>query len=135
MSLQYELQGFNEFAAAIRRNPQYVISRANVFLVRGLAEYRRIIFRSPWTLGSSGGGAPVRTGNLRDTHQQQIGNLEARIFPTAPYAKYVHGITGFPRTRSYQLRPWLDYAFDEARPTIEQHEADLVDDIMRNLAN
>lgn len=135
MTLEYELQGFNEFAAAIRRNPQYVISRANVFLVRGLAEYRRVIFRSPWTLGSSGGGAPVRTGNLRDTHQQTIGNLEASIYPTAPYAKYVHGIKGMARTRSYQLRPWLDYAFDEARPAIEQHEADLVNDIMKNLAN
>ena len=134
MTSEYAIQGLPEFEAAIKRNPQYVISRANVFLVRGLAEYRRIIFRTPWTKGASGGGAPVRTGYLRDTHQQEISNLEARIYPTAPYAKYVHGIPGYPRTRSYQLRPWLDYAFDTARPAIEQHEKDLIDDILKNLA-
>jgi hypothetical protein len=135
MTFEYEIQGLKEFEAAIRRNPQYVIQRTNVFLVRGLAEYRRVIFRQPWSKGASGGGAPVSTGNLRDTHQQEISNLEARIYPTAPYAKYVHGIPGIARTRSYQLRPWLDYAFDTARPAIDDHQRELVDDIVKNLAS
>lgn len=127
---EYQIIGLKEFEDAIRRNPQYVINRANVFLVRGLAEYRRIIWRMPWSKSASGGGAPVRTGNLRDTHQQQIGNLEARIYPTASYMYYVHN-----GTRKMPARPWLDYAFDMARPAVQQHERELLDDIVKNLAS
>jgi hypothetical protein len=131
----YEIRGLKEFQAAIRRSPAFVIRRTGIFITRGLAEYRRIIFRSPWSKGRSGGGAPVATGNLRDTHQQEVRDLEGRIYPTASYAKYIHGIKGFPRRRSYQLRPWLDYAADAARPAIQQHEGSLIDDIVKNLAS
>jgi hypothetical protein len=133
--IEYEIRGLREFEAAVRRNPQYVIQRGNLFITRGLAEYRRVIWRDPWRLGMSGGGAPVHTGNLRDTHQQEVGNLEGRIYPTAPYAAYVHGIEGFARRRSYQLRPWLTYAFDTAMPAIEQHEKELANDILKQLAS
>src|SRR5437868_6512374 len=95
----YKIEGLDEFERAIRKNPQYVKERGNLFITRGLAEYRRVIMRSPWRKGESGGGAPVATGNLRDTHQQQVSNLEGRIYPTASYAKYVHGIDGYARKR------------------------------------
>lgn len=131
----YQIKGLREFEAAIRRNPRFTIDRANVFLVRSLAEYRRVINRNPWRKGGSGGGAPVNTGNLRDTHQTEVSPLSGRIYPTAPYAKYIHGIEGFPRKRSYQLRPWLTYAATTARPNVEQHEKELLNDIVRGLAS
>jgi hypothetical protein len=137
MTLDYKITGLKEFEAAIASNPEYVIQRGKVFLTRGLAEYRKIIWRSPWRMGDSGGGAPVAAvhgGNLRDTHQQEVQDLEARIYPTADYAKYVHGIDGYPRKRNYQLRPWLTYAFEQADPAIQQHEKDLLDDLVTHLA-
>ena len=61
--------------------------------------------------------------------------MEGRIYPTAPYAKYIHKLPGYARKRKYQLRPWLDYARDTARPAIEQHERQLLDDIVKDLAS
>jgi hypothetical protein len=128
----YYVIGLPEFENAIRRSPQYVIQRANQFLTRGLAEYRRVIWRTPWTRASSGGGAPVRTGNLRDSHIQTVSNLEGRIGPNlqaAPYARYVH-----QGTYKMAARPWLAYAMNTAQSAIDGHEQDLVRDIIRNLA-
>lgn len=133
--MQYEIQGLRQLEEAIKRNPAYVVKRTNTFLTRGLAEYRRVIMRQPWRIGDDRGGAPVATGNLRDTHRSEVHDLEGRIYPTAPYAKFVHGVTGFARRRSYALRPWLDYAAAKALPDIEQHEKDLLEDIVKNLAS
>jgi hypothetical protein len=135
MTIEFTIDGLAEFEAAVKRNPEYVEKRGKVFIVRSLAEYRKRIVRSPWQFGAPGGGAPVATGNLRDTHQTEVVDLTGRIFPTAPYAKYVHGIEGFPRKRSYQLRPWLDYAASTALPDIEKHEEELLKDIVSELAS
>ena len=120
--IEFTIEGLQEFEAAVKRNPEFVVKRGNTFLVRSLAEYRKRIVRSPWKFGAPGGGAPVATGNLRDTHQTEVSNLQGRIYPTAPYAKYVHGIEGFPRKRAYQLRPWLDFAASTALPDFQKHE-------------
>jgi hypothetical protein len=123
MSLEWRLEGFKEFEAAVRRNPQYVIQRGNQFITRALAEYRRVIWRNPWRVGMSGGGAPVLTGHLRDTHNQHVAMLMGRIYPTASYAGYVH-----------HKRPWLAYAFENADGAVRQHEQDLAGDILAELA-
>lgn len=126
---------------AIHENPQRVRTEVGKFLVRGIAAYNRVIIRNPWRVGMTGGGAPVRTGNLRDTHLRQIDAFEARIGPDAelggkaPYAAYVHGIEGHPRKRAYALRPWLDYAFATADNEIRELEAGLLDTIVRGLAD
>lgn len=130
-----EFRGLNELQAAIRRNPQRVLSEVGKFLVRGIAAYNRVILRNPWRRGSSGGGAPVATGNLRDTHRREFEPWSARIYPTAPYASYVHGLKGFARRRSYQLRPWLDYAKDAADREIQGHERDMLKAIVDDLAS
>jgi len=128
--IEYDFEGFKELEAAIKRNPAYTISRAGIFITRALAEYRKVILRNPWRLGGTGGGAPVLTGNLRDTHQTTVSGLEGRIYPTAPYAVYVH-----QGTRRMQARPWLDYAKDTADPAVRQHETELLQDLVGNLAS
>lgn len=135
MSLTISSKDIKDIKAAFKRNPRVVVKKAKIFFVRGLAEYRKIIYRSPWRMGMAGGGAPTRSKNLRDTHVQRYGNLEAEIYPTAPYAPYVHGIEGFPRKRTYQLRPWLDYAKKEGDPNVEKHAITLLTDIRNQLAS
>lgn len=120
-----DVRGLKQLRTAIARNPGRVRSEAKKFLTRGIAVYNRFIMRRPWGLGQAGGGAPVDTGNLRDTHQREIGTFQARIFPTARYASYVHGIEGYPRKRSYQLRPWLDWAKKQGQREID-HNADIM---------
>lgn len=134
MSFKLDIQGLKELQNAVRRNPERVRIEAGKFLVRGIAIYNRIILRNPWRMGMGGGGAPVDTGNLRDTHRREISTWRARIFPTAPYAPFVHGIEGFTRRRSYQLRPWLDFAQERGDKEIRQLEKEMLQSIVSDLA-
>jgi len=121
--IEYQIQGLKEFEAAIARNPTFFAIRGGVFIVRALAEYRNVIWRKPWRVGMSGGGVPVATGNLRDTHNQAVQYLMGRIYPTASYAHYVH-----------RGRPWLSYAFEQADSKVQEHEKDLADAIIEELS-
>lgn len=121
--------GLDELQAAVRRSPAKVIEETGKFLARGLAVYRRIIFNNPWRVGMSGGGAPVRTGNLRQTHVQEIRSWDAVIYPTAPYAEAVHGESG-----QKGARPWLDYAQEVGEKQIGELEVQLLDAVVGDLA-
>ena len=134
MDFTFTIDGLSELQDNIKRNPQVVKDVVNKFLVRATAKYKSIILNNPWRMGMSGGGAPTATGNLRDTHETVIKTWEAYITPTAPYAKYIHGVDGYPRKRSYQLRPWLEYAFNEGQRDVEKLESDMMDEILRALA-
>lgn len=135
MAGDFEIIGLKELRAAVSRNPRRVLDESRNFLQRGLAKYKSGINNNPWRLGSSGGGAPVASGNLRDTHRTRIGGLEGEIYPTAPYASYVHGIKGWPRKRSYQLRPWLDYVKKNQDGAIQTLYRQLLGNIVKDLAS
>jgi len=121
--------GIAELRRAVRRNPRKTVSEISKFLTRGIAAYNRQIIRRPWKIGQRGGGAPVDTGNLRDTHRREMLPFEARIYPTAPYAEAVHkGLT------ARHPRPWLDYAKQEAEPEIERLSDTMLHNIVRDLA-
>ncbi len=124
-----ESRGFKEFKAAIKRNPKVVSDEVKKFLVRGIAEYNRGILRNPWRLGGRGGGAPYKTGHLRDTHRREIANWEARVYPTAPYALEVHEGTG-----RMKGRPWMDYIFQTKEAEVRKLENDLIKNIVSQLA-
>lgn len=119
----FELKGADEFKEAIRRNPRKILDLVGRFITRGLAEYKKIIIRNPWRVGMSGGGAPVQTGNLRDTHITEVSPFQGSIRPSAPYKEAVH-----------KKRPWLDYAKETASPNVEKLEQELLQDIVADLA-
>jgi hypothetical protein len=130
--------GLEEFKKAIKQNPETVRREVNNYFVRSLDSYTRIINTNPWTMGGSGGGSPVRSTNLKRSHEKQIGKFEARIFVNeskAPYAPYVHGLNG-QRTnkRGVQLRPWLDYAKSKGQRDVDGHLKRLADEIIKGLA-
>ncbi len=130
----FDVTGLDELREAVKRNPAKIIEEVGKFLQRGMAEYRRVIRNNPWRMGEEGGGVPRATGNLMDTHLQEFTTWSARIFPTAPYASYVHGIDGWPRKGSYQLRPWLSYAYNVADKAVQELENDLLKNIVDDLA-
>jgi hypothetical protein len=137
MEFNIDINGIRELEAAIARNPARTHTEIGKFLVRGIAVYNKLILRDPWTVQASGGGAPVDTGNLRDTHIKNIGEMKATIGPNedaAPYAKYVHGLEGYPRKRSYRLRPWLDYAYEKGEKEVRELQDILMDNIVSDLA-
>jgi len=135
MSIIIETKGFKEFKRAIKKNPDLVQKETSQFLVRGIALYNKSIIRQPWRMGQQGGGAPVDTGNLRDTHRREIRKLSARIFPTSPYSGFVHGLNGRKRNvRGVQLRPWLDYARKKNARGINQLSNVLLTNITKDLA-
>jgi hypothetical protein len=118
-----EVFGVKEFQAALSRNPAVVEKEVSSFLVRSIALYNQGIIRDPWRIGMSGGGSPVKTGNLRDTHKRQIEKWEARIYPTAKYAEIVH-----------ESRPWLDFVKNDKDKEVEKLQSDMLNNIIKDLS-
>jgi hypothetical protein len=127
--ISYEFEGIKEFEAAIRRNPEVIRRRSREFITQGLALYRMSIWRNPWRIGMQLGGAPVATGNLRDTHRSEISDFEGVIRPDAHYAPYV--ILG---TYKMQSRDYLKHAKESQEPQVKQLEEKLLQEIVTDLS-
>jgi len=133
---EFQIIGLKDFQKAINRHPTEFLKQARILLVRGMAVYKRGINRSPWRVGGAGGGAPVKSGNLRDTHHSKVNKLSASIFPTANYAKYVHGRkrNEFNARTGVQARPWLDFVKKDKDPEIRILQRNFLNKIVKNLA-
>jgi len=136
-----KIKGAESFKRAIDRNPRNTINQLKIFFVRAKAEYTRTIVRNPWNVGGSGGGAPVDTGALRDSHQAgtKIKKFSLVIGPDeriAPYAKYVHGRReGEINSRTgVKSRPWLNYAFDKNEKAVRKLADKMLLNIVKDLA-
>jgi hypothetical protein len=128
--MKYEFKGYKELEAAIRRNPGFVVREGREFLEDGLAVYRRGVINNPWRVGGSGGGAPVRTRNLADTHHTEVMGLTGSIYPTASYAPFVHD-----GTKRVAARPWLDYVQRDKDSQIRALETQFLEKITKDLAS
>ncbi len=123
-----KVDGFKGLKKAIRKNPSQVIAYGQEYMRKGLAEYMRTIRGNPWRIGDYGGGAPVDTGNLRDSHLPPIyGRWESQIrannVGNADYAQIVHA-----------KRPWLEYAKEENEVKIKSLQDKLLKEIVTKLA-
>jgi len=126
--MQGKIEGLQELTNAIKRNPKQVIKYSKNYIRKGLGAYMRTIRGTPWRVGANGGGAPVLTGNLRDSHLPPIygtfeGEIRANTTGNADYASAIH-----------KGRPWLDYAKDKNQSAIEKLQDDLLKDIVNDLA-
>lgn len=134
MNIEFNKQDLANLRSAVRRNPQKVLSETRKFLQRGIGAYLRTIDSNPWRLGMAGGGVPIDTGNLRDSHKPPIystweARIEANRTGTAPYYVYIH-----EGTRKMQERPWLDYAVKNNEKEIYQLSEQLLDTLTSDLA-
>lgn len=121
----YDIQfiGAKEFEKALMRNPELVVKEVKNFLQRAMAKYRSGIMNNPWKIGMSGGGSPVLSGHMRDTHIPVIGNWEARIGPDTNYAEHVH-----------KKRPWLEHVFKDKEKDVQDLEVEMLEKIVGDLA-
>src|SRR6185369_15807379 len=120
---------------AFATTPQAVMREGKIFLQRGLSEYKRVAIQtSPWRVGQSGGGIPVKTGDLKEQHRTVINGLEGRFGvgdKRIPYAEYVHGGTPGGQMKS---RPWLDFARMRANSSVEKHYKAFMNNILAHIA-
>ena len=131
------INGLDEFKRAVQKNPREVKRELKTVLVRSRALLDKSILRNPWRIGQTRGGAPVDTGNLRDTHQRRITTFELRIYPTARYAPFVHGKGLGSKKRSktgLQLRPWLDVALRDNKEKINDLGVKMLENLTKKLA-
>lgn len=138
MAFELDTTDLNNIRKAIDENPKRVLTETKKFLQRGIAAYLRTINSNPWRVGMTGGGAPVRSGQLKESHLPPIYSdfqavIRANNTGQADYAPYVHGIDGFPRKKTYQLRPWLDYAQKTNTQEIERLGDELIGNIIIGL--
>ena len=135
------LEGAEAFSRAIKRNKQETLQQLAIFFTRAKAKYTSTIINNPWSVGGSGGGAPVDTGALRDSHQSgsKIEEFSLIVGPdegVAPYAKYVHGRRpGEVNKRTgVKSRPWLNYAFDKNEKEVRSLGNDMLKNIVKDLS-
>lgn len=126
---EVEIKGLEEFERAIKRNPEEIRKELSRFFVRGLAVYRSGIKNTPWKIGMAGGGSPVATGHMRDSHTEKIEPYRASIGPTASYAAYV-----YYGTNKMKARPWLDSVKDNKQKDIDRLAVDMLENIVKDLA-
>lgn len=134
-----EILGLKEFQRAIKRNPAVVIREGKNAVTRGIAKANKLLVRTPWKVGDRAGkgrGVPTDTGNLRQTHVRKIQGLVGRLYPTAPYAKYVHGRTfGESNQRTgVTSRPWLNRIAIDIEPDLKKIGKDLLKTVSKDLA-
>lgn len=128
-NLEVQALGLKEFQKALDRNPELVKKELADFFSRATARLKSGLWNNPWRIGGSGGGIPVLTGNLRDTHATEIKDFQARIYPTSDYAKFVHG-----GTSKMEARPWLDFIQKEKAPEIKELAKKMLENITKDLA-
>lgn len=124
---------------AIRRNPDVIRSESLAFMTRAKAVLMTTINRNPWRVGGRGGGAPVDSRRLLQSHQDRISPFELRIFPEPratkikspwnTYAELVHD-----GTSRMKRRPWLDYAVKSNDMQIRQLQGRLLEHVTKDLA-
>lgn len=121
----YDIQfiGVKEFEKALMRNPKLVVKEVKNFLQRAMAKYRSGIMNNPWKVGMSGGGSPVLSGHMRDTHIPVIGDWEAKIGPDTNYAEHVH-----------KKRPWLEHVYSSKDKEIRELEVKLLNTLVNDLS-
>jgi hypothetical protein len=117
---------YNKLKKAIERNPRVVKDHTDVFLVRTQSYVRRGIEGSRWTMGSSGGGVPVDTGNLKKSHEYKLEPFKFSVTVDNRRAEYADPV--------HRGRPWLRYAEQKALPQINREAKTLLENITNDLA-
>lgn len=123
---------YEQLKRAIKRNPSVVRDEVNTFLVRASALIKQGIAQSPWRIGSTGGGSPVASGNLKRSHDYRLEPFKftAEVNQRkAKYAGFVHWGTKF-----MEARPWLEYVKNSKEKAINQNAKILLDRITADLA-
>ena len=133
--------GFNELQTAIKRNPQVVANESKKFFLRATIKYNASIRSRPWTVGATGGGSPVDSRNLVESHKTNIGKTIATIGPDFNRIKYAWRIhEGFVgpdskgRVYNQAARPWLDYVKKQNEGRVESLYREMLKNITKDLA-
>lgn len=133
MSFKITLEGEKQLRAAFKENPEEVKRLGGKMMNNLKTAYQRQIIRSPWRIGGTGGGVPVDTGSLRDSHQW-IAN-QTRMEVRVPESKAdAYGWAVHEGTGDMEARPWLDYAQEQLKTEREKELSNFMDGIVNNLA-
>jgi len=122
---------YKDLKRAIKNHPLQLRMSVNKFLVRASASYRRAINQTTWTMGSSGGGVPKLSQNLRMAHEYTIRPFSLVVSVNenrADYAKYVYF-----GTRNMKARPWLLSVKNKQMSDIKNYQNKLLKEITNAL--
>lgn len=123
------IKGLDGLEKAVKKFPAESKTELSRFFQRGLSAYRSGIKNSPWKVGGSGGGSPVRTGGMRDSHTEKIEPYRAYVRATAKYAMFVH-----EGTYKMKARPWLDWVRKDKQKDIDKFSVNMLDNLVKLLA-
>ena len=133
MNIEINEKDLRSLRKAFNNSPDLMRRKGGQLMTRLKANLQQRIIRRPWQVGGLGGGVPVATGALRDSHYYKVSatSMEAGLNPhvTELYGRYVHD-----GTSKMEARPWLDYAVEKEESNTNQLVNNFLDDVVQGLA-
>lgn len=124
--ISIEFKGIDELKKNILNQPRKTYDEVQKYLVRAQAVIQGIYTKNPWRVGQSGGGVPVKTGNLLRKGTSIKIEPFRRTFTVddikVDYAEEVHS-----------GRPWLEYAGEKGEKDIDKLQIDLLNNIAEDI--
>jgi len=124
---------------AFEKSPKEVITLGRQYIADGIAEWQSKSGSFPWKVGMTGGGIPIRTGDLFEAHTKTIdfNKFEGKFFVDPnKRARSEYGVDKVVdyATKVSEKRPWLDWTAEESSEKITKMHGKLADDIINIIA-
>jgi len=129
MEIKIKVENLDRWKRLIDKSPQEVTYEAGNFITTVERLFQKTMRNKPWQVNGSGGGIPVATGNLRDTHQFIKQHFRLEVIPTAEYAGYVH-----EGTRKMRARPWLRYTAEVTESDITKEANNMIERLAKKMS-
>lgn len=130
--ISVEFKGIDELKKKIISQPKKTYDGIQIYLVRAQNVIQGIYTKNPWRVGGSGGGVPVKTGNLLKKGTGLKIETFRRIFTVddkkVDYADDVYSGRG-----SMKARPWLEHAKTTGDKDIEKLQVELLNNISKEI--
>ena len=127
---------------AVNKAPKEVHLAGKTYIRDGVKTWEKNAKRKPWRVGMSGGGIPVRTGELKKANESvfNLNKLEGRFkvnenrqAPREYKSKSIKTVMDYA-VRVHKKRPWMDWTEKKSERELEKLESEFANEILKIIA-
>ena len=133
MEIRVSEKDLRALERAFSRSPEMMRTEGLRMMNRINVGLQRQIIRNPWRIGGAGGGVPVDSKSLRQSHRYEVKPEQVKISVDQAKAK-AYGWAVHEGTSKMQARPWLDYSLEREEQNIKNLADDFLNRVVAYLA-
>lgn len=130
--ISIEFKNIDKLKRNIIAHPRKSFDEIQEYLTKAQIVIERIYTKNPWRVGGTGGGVPIKTGNLL----KKGTGLEIKTMSRGFYvddAKVDYAEEVYEGRKNMKGRPWLHYAGEKGEKDIEKLQVKLLNNIVENI--